>query len=451
MRFVIAGLLVAATLVPPVTAQQDQPRVFLGIRGGSPGAGQPGAAVGEIVPGGTAEAIGLRPGDLIVEANGRKIASSGDMQAWTQSLRPGDRIELNIVRGSEKLTLAGTAQIGAPLPNAASDAITPSIARSTALDFARVLEQDYFDPAIGARYAAKLRERAAAGAFDSAGGKRALAEALTEEVLAVSPDKHLRLFAGSAPQGPRMMRTAPGARAEALAVIAPGQPLEEARVIAPGILYLRFSMFPNDPGVIAAVSAFLDGHQGAKSVIFDIRGHRGGSTGIMDAIFPYLYAKETALIWADARESVARQFGGEAPPTMRRLSAPAGIVRDEHVAIPHPTRDGLKDAQVFVLTSNATGSAAEHFALALKASGRATLIGATTRGMGHFALGGTRPIANGFSAFVPSGRTYDPRTGKGWEGTGVEPNVAVDPQLALIEALVRSGVERAKAETLGRN
>ena len=135
---------------------------------------------------------------------------------------------------------------------------------------------------------------------------------------------------------------------------------------------------------------------------------------------------------------------------MRRLSAPAGIVRDEHVAIPHPSKNGLKDAKVFVLTSNASGSAAEHFALALKASGRATLIGATTRGMGNFALGGTRPVANGFSAFIPSGRSYDPHTGKGWEGTGVEPNLAVDPAAALVEALVRSGLDRSDAEALGR-
>ena len=444
MRFLLVGLSAALTLVGLTAAQQPASGVFLGIRGAPPASGRPGASVVELVPGGTGAALGLRPGDVIIEANGKPIASSEDMQAFTRGLRPGDRIELKVVRNAEPMTLTGVAAAGGP-----PVAVTAEVARSTALDFARALEEDYYDPAIGARYAQRLRVQAAAAAYDAAGNRGALASRLTEEVQAISPDKHLRLLDGPADGGPRMRRVAVGGQVQA-ATIAPGQPLEEAREIAPGILYLRFALFPNDPAVIAAVTEFLDSHQDASSVIFDIRGHRGGSTGIMDAIFPYLYAEETPLIRTDARESVARRYGGQPPATMRRLSAPAGIVRDEHVAIPHPSKNGLKDAKVFVLTSNASGSAAEHFALALKASGRATLIGATTRGMGNFALGGTRPVANGFSAFIPSGRSYDPHTGKGWEGTGVEPNLAVDPAAALVEALVRSGLDRSDAEALGR-
>ena len=49
--------------------------------------------------------------------------------------------------------------------------------------------------------------------------------------------------------------------------------------------------------------------------------------------------------------------------------------------------------------------------------------------------------------FIPAGHSYFPGT-KGWEGTGVEPDVKVAPERALIEALTREGVPAAEAETL---
>ncbi len=114
---------------------------------------------------------------------------------------------------------------------------------------------------------------------------------------------------------------------------------------------------------------------------------------------------------------------------------------------PHPSERRLFDAKVYVLTSGYTASAAEAFAFGLKTTGRATLIGANTGGAGHFAPPGQR-VNDRFGAFVPIGRTYDPRTGKGWEGTGVAPHIKVAAEKALVEALVRSGIAQDEAERL---
>ena len=165
----------------------------------------------------------------------------------------------------------------------------------------------------------------------------------------------------------------------------------------------------------------------------------------MDAIFPDLFARPTALVTMDTRAAVERGNGSplDDSPTLTREPAGDDLVRRVHRAIPHPTETRLFDAKVFVLTSGFTGSAAEHFALALKRSGRATLIGAATGGAGHY--GGMRRIGRRFAAFVPVGRTYDPDTGKGWEGEGVAPDVAVPAREALAEALRRSGLAAAEA------
>jgi hypothetical protein len=47
-------------------------------------------------------------------------------------------------------------------------------------------------------------------------------------------------------------------------------------------------------------------------------------------------------------------------------------------------------------------------------------MGIRARG-GHF--GGVRPLVDGFSIWLPQGRTYDPKTGAGWEATGIRPDI----------------------------
>ena len=113
------------------------------------------------------------------------------------------------------------------------------------------------------------------------------------------------------------------------------------------------------------------------------------------------------------------------------------MLRREHLAVPHPTEHQLSKAKVFYLTSPRTRSAGEHFALALKRTHRGTLIGETTAGANHF--GRFEPIGPDLVAFIPIGRTFDPDTGKDWEGVGVLPDIAVPADQALDKALELAG------------
>ena len=357
--------------------------------------------------------------------------------------------------------LAAAAALAQDSPNAPPPApavdpeapVSAGEARETATALAAILEESYVFPDVARRYAETLRARAGAGDYDRLATAGALADRLSEDLRAVSPDNHLRIIPGRPGNGPmaRVVRAPagaappPGAQPRRMRMPA-GPPIEEARQLAPGIAYIRFNLFPGDAETVAAARRFMAENAGAKAIVFDIRTHRGGGLAEMDAIFPYLFDKPTALVRMDTRTSVAHANPMAESATIRRVPTGEDVVRTEHFVTPDATEKRLFGARVFVLTSAFSGSAAEHFALALKRTRRATLIGETTAGAGNY--GGFRPLGDKFSVFVPVGRTFDPDTGKGWEGTGVAPDVPVPADRALAEALARSGLDRAEADRI---
>lgn len=355
---------------------------------------------------------------------------------------------LFIVAGAFLLA-ASAAASSQPAPRPGARAEVPDVAvsrdevRAAADELASALKENYVFPEVAARYAAMLKGNAASGAYDGFTSGKALAERLTADLRAVSPDNHLRirlrppgLGGPSATSG----QAPPQGRG-------PANGVEEARQIAPGIAYIRFAAFPGDEATVAAVRAFMSENAGAKEIIFDNRTHRGGGLAEIDAMFPYLFAEPTTLVTMDTRASVDRERGnpiGEA--MLRTVPAGAEVVRREHHVRPSATEKRLFGAKVFVLTSGATASAAEHMTLALKRTRRATIIGEPTAGAGHY--GGMQPIGDKFAVFVPVGRTFDPDTNDDWEGDGIAPDVAVPAESALTEALVRCGLDRAEAERI---
>ncbi|MBA3811363.1 MAG: S41 family peptidase [Caulobacteraceae bacterium] len=292
----------------------------------------------------------------------------------------------------------------------------------------KVLENDFVFPDVGARYAAILRANLAGGAYDSLTDPTAFGERVTADLQAVAKDGHLRL----APQEVFAQRRPPPADAPASTRPSGPPGLEEAKMIG-DVAYLRFNEFPEDPAVAAAARRFLLAHADAKAVIIDARPHRGGGLGVMDAILPLLYARETHLVRMDTRASVADSGPMQDGPTLVRQPSPPTIVSRDHVVTPDPSERRLQHVPIYYLTSRSTASAAEHLALAFKRTRRAILIGETTRGAGHY--GGLQDIGDRFAAFIPVGRTYDPDTGWDWEGKGVAPDVAVPADQALDEAI----------------
>jgi C-terminal processing protease CtpA/Prc len=325
------------------------------------------------------------------------------------------------------LSTPAVAQALPPVPKAADAPTGPMTVeeqRFTLEDLAKELQDNFVFPEVADRYAAMLRAKAKDNAYAQLTDPKAFAAQVTADLQAVAKDGHLRLTIAEERGLPADLRS------KEMAPKVDSMGLEETKMIG-DVAYMRFTLFPPDPKVAQAARDFLIAHQDAKAVIIDSRGNHGGGLSVMDAFLPLLFAKETMLVRMDTRASVG---SGPFPyESLRRQPSPDTVVRADQYVTPDPQHIGLEHAPVYYLTSHYTASAAEHLALALKRTHRATLVGETTRGAGHY--GGVIPIGKRFAAFIPVGRTYDPETNWDWEGKGVSPDVAVPADQALDKAL----------------
>lgn len=350
------------------------------------------------------------------------------------------RLKFLLLAAAACVSASATAQASPPAAGKAVAAAPVKIAFDTAdaakavSDLATALEENFVFPEAGKAYAAKLRANLAAGAYASFPDAEAFADKVTSDLQAVHKDGHVRLRPVTAEQ--RSGRQAPnGGPPDKTAVAKSGW-------LADGVAYIDFHGFPGNEATVADVRKFLDAHRDAETLIIDARRNGGGGLAEMNLLFAEIFAEPTTLVVMDIRQAVEEKHGTPFPdtdPLLRKVKGPATIVRREHFAVPAPKQGGLRNAKVYLLTSKSTFSAAEHLSLSLKRTRRATLVGEATGGGAHF--GGMAPMGTGYAAFIPVGRTFDPDTGKSWEGTGVAPDVAVPADKALDEALRLAGVK----------
>ncbi len=330
------------------------------------------------------------------------------------------------------MKLPGWVVVAAVALAPAGQAQTTPVQRKEVLEaLATALEKNYVYPDIGAKYAAMLRGKTSSVDYAVA-DDFAFAEKVQADLDAVNRDRHLRLLAPLPPAGTGgrtvVRGPAPGMKA-----------IEYTDRLTPDIAYIRFGMFPGDPETMAQLETFLAANAGVKTLIVDARGHRGGAVREMDALFSDLFDRQVDLVQMELAQSVVdeRPEMLMSGPTFRRVASKAGMARVQHFTRPaaHPR---LANTTFYVLQSGFSGSAAEHFLLDVKMSGRGKLYGETSAGANHFGYGVDLP--NGFSTFIPVGRTFDPKTDWDWEGKGVAPDVDVPAADALLAVLKDVGV-----------
>jgi len=331
-----------------------------------------------------------------------------------------------IPRGAAALFLAAVLTATA-LPRAAAVAQTAAPGATAEIELTRetrraiidslgaALAGHYVFPDAGLQMQRKLATALREGAYDAYTALPALAERLTRDLLAVSHDKHIGVFAlpptpaGEVPPDPAAVRAR---RLEAAERNNYG--FHRVERLAGNVGYLDLRSFEEagfgDAGEVAVAAMNFLGRSDA--IIFDLRRNGGGSPSMIQLLSSYLFAEPTHLNSFYVREGdQTRQFWTQASVRGRRLDS-----------IP-----------VFVLTSAYTFSGAEEFSYNLKTRQRGTIVGEVTGGGAHPVAGHVFPTL-GVGARIPFGRAVNPVTGTNWEGTGVEPDIQVPAEDALSTA-----------------
>jgi N-acetylneuraminic acid mutarotase len=126
----VAALAQAPQAQPP--AEKAPPAVGLGV-GMEEGAGGP--TIVTVVPGGTAAALGIRPGDVLLQVGGRAVTGPQVVGEYVQSLKVGDPVSVRVRRDGRNVDLAGNAMARpAGSPQGSAGAPPPPPDRSTPVE-----------------------------------------------------------------------------------------------------------------------------------------------------------------------------------------------------------------------------------------------------------------------------------------------------------------------------
>jgi peptidase S41-like protein len=294
---------------------------------------------------------------------------------------------------------------------------------------ALVLDSLYVEPDRGARFAKGLRDRLRLGAYYRIATPRELADSLSADLSASAHDLHLWVrYFPSTPSG------AGGGVNLDDTWLNYGFP--EVRILDGNVGYVNIRSFSPGPAAERAARAAISLLIHCDALVIDLRRNGGGSTPAMMYVASHLFANRvhlTSLYWRNTGD------------TIRAWTQPSA-----------DTALQLTRQRTFVIVSRQTFSAAEDFAYSLQASGRATVVGETTRGGAHSAQG-LQDLGFDIKALIPSGKSLNPITGTNWEGAGVTPDIAAPASAALhvayrgaLEQLVRMAPAGPRRERLQR-
>ncbi|MBK8285379.1 MAG: S41 family peptidase [Ahniella sp.] len=262
-----------------------------------------------------------------------------------------------------------------------------------------------------------LRNKLTSGGYDAITSAEDLAATLTADIHQVNNDRHIDVAYSEA-----VLTDAEFEESEDEALTAEqvaelkrlNYGVHAASRLPGNIGYLDIQSFPPAEAAAPKYAAAMSLLSDTKALIIDLRANQGGQPEAVALLASYLFDERTHLndiYLRDGNQTIEMW-------TQDTLAGP---------------RYGAQ-RKVYLLTSVDTFSAGEDFAYALKNLKRATLIGKATGGGAH--PGSPRRINEHFAMIVPSGRSISPITQTDWEGTGVLPDIEMDPEDALVQAQI---------------
>jgi hypothetical protein len=300
--------------------------------------------------------------------------------------------------------------------------LSPETCRSVVALIIELIEDNYVLVEKAQEITNSLQTKLAGGGYDALADVHTLARAVTADLQAISKDRHLRVWHDpeqAADIERRVERDRPSDDQDQRRMAFfrhQNYGFMKVERLTGNVGYLDLRNFvESEVGGETAVAAmsFL---ANSNAIIFDLRRNGGGSPSMVQLLTSY-------LLDAEPRHLNSFHF------------RPADSYR-QFWTFPHVPGKRMSDLPVYVLTSRYTFSAAEEFTYNLKHMERATIVGETTAGGAHPVR--RHSATEGFVIAIPFGRTINPITNTSWEGTGVEPHIAVPQEQALQTAHIHA-------------
>lgn len=318
-------------------------------------------------------------------------------------------MKLALAAGALLASTLALAQMGPPGP----DMTINGAQRAQMLDaVVREMHKNYVFPDMAKKVDTAIAQKRKSGEYDSIVSARVLSDRLTEDLRAVTNDKHLRVRHSAEPSpqptGPREPTAAQ--EAEMMAFFRERNfGVERIERLPFNIGYLDFQGFAPPKGSADTIAATMTVLAHTDALIIDLRKNGGGDPDAVTLLASYLLDQPTHL---------TNIYYRQGDRTEQKWSS------DKVKGV----RYGQKK-DVYILTGKRTFSAGEDFSFAMKNQKRVTIIGETTGGGAH--PGGFEWLTPHFSMFIPNGRSSDPKTNTNWEVVGVAPHVSVPAADAL--------------------
>ena len=274
------------------------------------------------------------------------------------------------------------------------------------------LQANYVFPEVAMSLSTQLAAKEAAGGYAAATDTAAFAEAVSKDLRELGKDGHFFMeFAPGVEAVPVGKPKVPSAEEMARDRTIVGQRaygIERVERLRGNIAYIDVRGFGPPHLVGDAFTAAMTLAQGSDALILDLRRNGGGEPAsvahLLSHFFPHGDVRHLNDIYTRPTNETQQYWTN--PSVSVRYTGP-----------------------VYVLTSPRTFSGGEEAAYDFQTQERATLVGETTGGGAN--PGDFVPVAEGFAAFIPTGRAINPVTGTNWEHVGVKPDIAVPAADAL--------------------
>ena len=157
---------------------------------------------------------------------------------------------------------------------------------------------------------------------------------------------------------------------------------------------------------------FMNKLSRSDAIIIDLRNNHGGNSNMVHFLSSYFFDQKVQLnsLYFREADSLATAWTD-----------------------PDVPGEKLINQKIYILTGNNTTSASEAFTCTMKNYKRATIVGEHTRGAGHWNETFKYSEMDIFLE-IPVARPINPVTGKGWELTGILPDIEIAEDRAFEKA-----------------